>query len=82
MHLSAIGEYVDEQIRNVSAHYPYAEIPLWVVMPNHVHAIVVIDGDNVPYERRVTNELDAHTVETRRATSLQAARVALLRDIA
>ncbi len=71
MHLSDIGEYVDEQIRNVSAHYPYAETPLWVVMPNHVHAIVVIDGDNVPYERRVTNELDAHTVETRRATSLQ-----------
>ncbi|MBR2194620.1 MAG: hypothetical protein IJ911_03300 [Salinivirgaceae bacterium] len=53
MHLSEIGEYVEEQIRNVSAHYPYSGIPLWVVMPNHVRAIVVIDGDNVPYERRV-----------------------------
>ncbi len=71
MHLSEIGKYVEEQIRNVSAHYPYTEIPLWVVMPNHVHAIVVIDGDNVPYERRVINELNGPNVETRRATSLQ-----------
>ena len=52
MRLSEIGRYIGEQFRNVQTHYPYAEIPLWVIMPNHVHAIVVIDGDNVPYERR------------------------------
>jgi REP element-mobilizing transposase RayT len=45
MHLNEIGRYADEQLRNVSSHYPYAEIPLWVVMPNHIHAIVIIDGD-------------------------------------
>ena len=28
--LSKIGQYTDEQIRNVQMHYPYAEIPLWV----------------------------------------------------
>ena len=71
MRLSEIGRYADEQIRNVQVHYSYAEIPLWVVMPNHVHAIVVIDGDMVPYKRRDTNILDAPNVETRRATSLQ-----------
>ena len=43
MHLTEIGKYTDEQLRNVQTHYPYAEIPLWVVMPNHIHAIVVID---------------------------------------
>ena len=42
MVLSPIGKYTDEQFRNVRDHYPYAEIPLWVVMPNHVHAVVVI----------------------------------------
>ena len=31
-------------IQQISTHNPYAEIPLWVVMPNHIHAIVVIDG--------------------------------------
>ncbi len=45
MCLTEIGLCADEQLRNVSSHYPYAKIPLWVVMPNHVHAIVMIDGD-------------------------------------
>lgn len=68
MHLSEIGHYANEQIRNVQTHYPYAQIPLWVVMPNHLHAIVVIDGNNVPYERR--------SVETWRAASLQGRHIA------
>ena len=45
MCLTEIGRCADEQFRNVSSHYPYAKIPLWVVMPNHMHAIVMIDGD-------------------------------------
>ncbi len=44
MQLSPIGQYVHEQFVNVKTHYPYAEIPLFVIMPNHIHAIVVIDG--------------------------------------
>ena len=43
MHLSEIGKYADEQFRDVSLNYPYAEIPSYVVMPNHIHAIVIID---------------------------------------
>ena len=42
--LSDIGKFADEQFKNVSSHYPYAEIPLWTIMPNHVHAIVVISA--------------------------------------
>lgn len=47
--LSEIGRYAYEQFMNVKTHYPYAEIPLFVVMPNHIHAIVMIDGNHVPY---------------------------------
>ena len=43
MHLSEIGKYADEQFRDVSSNYPYAVIPSYVVMPNHIHAIVIID---------------------------------------
>ena len=43
MRLSEIGKYADEQFRDVSSNYPYAEIPSYVVMPNHIHAIVIID---------------------------------------
>ena len=63
MMLSDIGKYADEQFQNVSSHYPYAKIPLWTIMPNHLHAIVVIDGNKTKYDRRV--------VETWRAASLQ-----------
>ena len=45
MNLSEVGKFADEQFRNVTAHYPYAEIPLWVVMPDHIHAIVVIHNE-------------------------------------
>ena len=43
MVLSPIGQYAHEQFRDVTKHYPYAEITLWVVMPNHIHAMVMID---------------------------------------
>ena len=44
MVLSDIGKYVDEQFRNITSHYPYADLPLWTIMPNHVHAIVIISA--------------------------------------
>ena len=43
MHLSEIGRYANEQFCDVSSNYPYAIIPSYVVMPNHIHAIVIID---------------------------------------
>ena len=52
MKLSEVGKFADEQFMNVTAHYPYTEIPLWVVMPDHIHAIVMIDHEKIPYERR------------------------------
>ena len=50
--LSSIGKYLQNNLQNINEHYPYAEIPLFVVMPNHWHAIVFIDGEKTPYQRR------------------------------
>ena len=47
MQQSAIGQYTHEQFMNVATHYPYAQIPLWIVMPDHIHAIVIIDGEAI-----------------------------------
>ena len=44
MVLSDVGKYAAEQFQNVSTHYPYADIPLFTIMPNHVHAIVVVSA--------------------------------------
>ena len=43
MHLSDVGKYTTECLQNITIHNPYAEIPVFVVMPNHIHAIVLIN---------------------------------------
>ena len=54
MILSPIGQCLYDNLQNATMHYPYAEILLFVVMPNHWHAIIFIDGDKTPYQRRNT----------------------------
>ncbi|MCQ2608648.1 MAG: hypothetical protein MJ197_08190 [Bacteroidales bacterium] len=85
MILLPIGQYAHKQFVNVKTHYPYAEIPLFVVMPNHIHAIVIIDGEKIPNNNRRNgnqpqNDTNArcnnvetwcNNVETRCTTSLQ-----------
>ena len=43
---SQIGKYCCLQLESISSHYPYAETLLYVVMPNHLHAIIHVDGDS------------------------------------
>ena len=47
MKMTVIGQYTHENLHNITAHYPYAEIPSFVVMPNHVHAIIFIDNNKI-----------------------------------
>ena len=52
MRLSEIGKYANQNISEIPIHNPYAEIPLWIVMPDHVHMIVIItpnDCRDVPW---------------------------------
>lgn len=42
MQLSALGEALRNNLETISSHYPDVEIPLYVVMPNHFHAVIVI----------------------------------------
>ena len=58
MHFSKIGEYAQICIQYNREHHPYSEIPLWVVMPNHIHAIVVIDGDKIPHDKRIIKTMN------------------------
>ncbi|MCQ2344596.1 MAG: hypothetical protein MJ002_06715 [Paludibacteraceae bacterium] len=43
MSLSEIGRVVDDNIRNINLHHPYAHIPAYVIMPNHIHLVVIIN---------------------------------------
>lgn len=64
MHMSAIGCYAEECIRQIPVHNPYAQVPLYVIMPNHVHMIVIIDEKTLPHEKRniISNGNDVETV--------------------
>ena len=59
MVLSDIGKYTQQCIEEITQHNPYAEIPQFVIMPNHVHQIVIItapNGRDVPWRVSTTGK--------------------------
>jgi putative transposase len=46
MELNAIGKVVNGGLYEIPSHYDHVNIDAHVVMPNHVHAIIAIDGDH------------------------------------
>lgn len=48
MHLSEIGLFVESQLKSASEYCKDIEIPLFVVMPNHIHAIVSVIRRDMP----------------------------------
>jgi len=65
MQLSAVGKYTDECVQKISEHNPYAQIPEYVIMPDHIHLIIIISGDdcrNAPW-RVSTNGIKNKTMQ-------------------
>jgi REP element-mobilizing transposase RayT len=44
--LSPIGRIADSELRAVVTHYENVSVDEHIVMPNHVHAIFMIDGEH------------------------------------
>ena len=61
MRLSDIGQIANQYWQEIPVHFPFIKLDAFVVMPNHVHGILVIDHP--------ISFCDA--VETLHATSLQ-----------
>jgi len=45
MKLSGIGDIAEKCLLEIPAHFPHAELDAFVVMPNHVHGIVVVNDN-------------------------------------
>ena len=45
--LSPMGRAASECLQEISAHFPGVVIDKWVVMPNHVHAIIVLSNHHI-----------------------------------
>jgi putative transposase len=53
--LSDAGATAETEMKSVSSHYKNVMIDRYVIMPNHVHAIIVIEGNHTysPVETRL-----------------------------
>ena len=73
MKMTALGGYLTEMILSLPNHYPFASVPLFVVMPNHLHLMIDINGNAV--ETRHAASQFAENEETRHVASLQGKRL-------
>lgn len=46
MHLSEIGKIADTCWQDIPNHFPFVQLGEFIVMPNHVHGIIIIDKPN------------------------------------
>ncbi len=46
MHLSEIGRITDTCWKDIPNHFPFVHLGEFVVMPNHVHGIIIVDKPN------------------------------------
>ena len=44
INLTKCGVIAEQEIRKISDHYSCVNIDCYVIMPNHIHAIVIISG--------------------------------------
>jgi putative transposase len=50
MRLSSLGKIADKCWRNIPQHFVFVELDEFVVMPNHVHGVIVINKKRKPVE--------------------------------
>ena len=66
MIFSKIGKFADESISKISEHQWYASVPVWSVMPDHIHLMVMIDvrgrNPNID-ENSDDNHFESETVD-------------------
>jgi putative transposase len=53
MQLSAAGIIASKLWQEIAVHFPFVQLPAFVVMPDHVHGIITIDkNDGIDVEAR------------------------------
>ena len=52
MVLNDFGKIADECWRAIPEHFPNVELGAYVIMPNHVHGVIVISDDESASDRR------------------------------
>ncbi len=56
MRLSEMGRIADEHWRSIPDHFPQVELGAYVIMPDHVHGIFVLNGEGNTMVRNPAQE--------------------------
>ena len=56
--LNEYGQIADECWRLIPDHFPYVELGLHVVMPNHLHGIIITNDENIGMATNSSPSLD------------------------
>ena len=59
MGLNELGCLVAKCWKNIPSHFPHTKLDAWVVMPNHVHGIVIMKNDSVAEKNNIIHRRDA-----------------------
>lgn len=71
MRLSEIGKLAEQFWHEIPNHFQMVELGNFVVMPNHVHGILIIDNSQTSVETRLIASDNNKINETRLIASLQ-----------
>ncbi len=82
--LTALGQIVAECWAALPQHFPHVEVPAHVVMPNHLHGIVVLDAEGhrekegpEAFQKPVAGSVPTLARSLKAAVTLRARRVGL-----
>lgn len=72
MMLSEIGVVAEQCWRDIPSHFPFVWLDQWVVMPDHVHGIIIIDKTKMPIKKTTApaKKQSFANVETQNLASL------------
>ncbi len=55
MHLNELGSYASQCLNNINIYNKNADVPVFIIMPNHIHAIIELKNKINNYQ---TNKFD------------------------
>ena len=53
MQLSGIGKMAEKYWHEIPAHFPFVKLDAFIVMPNHIHGIIIIDKTNSDHNHKI-----------------------------
>jgi len=74
MQISTIGQLAEQYWKEIPNHFPFVELGNFVVMPNHIHGILIINKlhDDITAETRlIASENNDNMAETRLIASVR-----------